>query len=288
MKKDIISIQYESCDKLIRLICSVTENAKPNSELEVHDHMNDLEIYYFSEGDLFFAFEGNRVNVTNGTVIAICDNTLHRPIITAPCRYARQRILINKNIFTRYDTNHMDFYNNLRKKRMLVLNSKTQEENGFDTDAWFKTIKNFYQRKTPYDDFCALIAILSMLIKIDMITNSSKESMFFPQNEKAARILDYINEHLSESLNYKCLSEKFYMSEKNLYKFFKREVGFTLSQYIANRRMIKAMSILNAGGTAAQAAIESGFNDYTVFYRSFVREFGINPAQYMKNRSISM
>jgi len=288
MKKDIISDRYESCDKLIRLICSVTENAKPNSEFEVHDHINDLEIYYFSEGDLFFAFEGNRVNITDGTVIVICDNTLHRPIITAPCRYARQRILINKNIFTRYDTNHMDLYNNLRKKRMLVLNPKTQEENGFDAAAWFMTIKNFYQRKTPYDDFCALITTLSMLIKIDMITGSTQEDMFFPHSEKTARILDYINEHLSESLSYKCLSEKFYMSENNLYKFFKREVGFALPQYIAHRRMMKATSILNAGGTAAQAAIESGFHDYTVFYRSFVREFGINPAQYMKNRSASV
>ncbi len=71
--------------------------------------------------------------------------------------------------------------------------------------------------------------------------------------------------------------------EKNLYKFLKKETGFTLSNYINERRIIKAQSELNAGNSANEAAASAGFKDYSVFYRSFLRKVGITPTEYIKN-----
>ena len=39
---------------------------------------------------------------------------------------------------------------------------------------------------------------------------------------------------------------------------------------------------MNAGGTAFDAAQAAGFKDYSVFYRSFLKETGISPAAYIK------
>ena len=49
----------------------ITERVFPNSELEVHPHCDELEIYRFIEGDLFFAFEGKRFEVSPGSIIII-------------------------------------------------------------------------------------------------------------------------------------------------------------------------------------------------------------------------
>ena len=87
-------------------------------------------------------------------------------------------------------------------------------------------------------------------------------------------------EHLKEELSYQTLSEYANLSVKSLYQFFKQETGFPLGQYIKERRIIKAKTLLNAGASAAEAAAEAGFKDYSVFYRSFLRETGMTPKQY--------
>ena len=95
-------------------------------------------------------------------------------------------------------------------------------------------------------------------------------------------MLRYIDEHLTEDLSYKAFSKAFYMSEKSLYKFFKKETGFALSTYINERRIIMAQSLLNAGCPAKTAAFGAGFKEYSVFYRCFLKKVGISPTEYLK------
>ena len=104
---------------------------------------------------------------------------------------------------------------------------------------------------------------------------------------KAYDIIKYINENLASDLSYKTLAEKFFISEKNLYNFFKRETGFPLSKYITKLRIIRAKEILSPGGSAFDAATAAGYDDYSVFYRNFVKETGITPAKYAQKRYIT-
>ena len=48
------------------------------------------------------------------------------------------------------------------------------------------------------------------------------------------------------------------------------------------RRIIKAQSILNAGGSAKTAAYIAGFKDFSVFYRCFLKKVGITTTEYIK------
>jgi len=264
----------------IRYIGAVTEQASPNSELEMHAEYDEFEIYQFLEGDLFFACEGKRFPVESGTIIMICDCVLHRPVLTKPCCYRRNRILFRKDVFFRYDSRDLTLYNRLRQQRMILLTPKAVAETG--ADVLFGDIVKNLMLHTPYGNYCALINLLSLLIKAEQSYTQSLYTSDRNCSQQAMQILQFIDTHLSEELSYATIAKHFFLSEKSLYKYFKKETGFTLGYYITQRKLVKAQSVMNAGGTAFDAAQAAGFKDYSVFYRSFLKETGISPAAYIK------
>ena len=267
--------------KSIKFISSVTDSAKPNSEFEVHAHYNEFEIYYFLEGNLYFALDGKRYNVENGTIILISDGMLHKPIIKSTCRYVRKRILFDKKIFTNFDVSAFDFYVSLRKKGFYIIEEKYVKS--LKLNLLFEQIEQSLSKNTPYDDFCALINLFSMLIKIDKSGVNTNAYHLYSNSKKVTDMVKYIDDHISENINYETLSKRFFVTEKYLYKLFKKETGFALGDYVKERRIIKAQSVLNAGGSAKEAANIAGFKDYTVFYRNFLQKVGIPPAKYISN-----
>ena len=99
------------------------------------------------------------------------------------------------------------------------------------------------------------------------------------------QIVEYIDKHLSSNLDYKTLAAHFCTSEKSIYKLFKEGTGFSLAKYITERRIIKAKHILNQGGSAYEAFVATGYKDYSVFYRNFLKETGITPTLFIvKNK----
>ena len=112
------------------------------------------------------------------------------------------------------------------------------------------------------------------------ITND--DTVFFTYSDTVTKITEYIAKNLTVELSYRRIAEAFHLSEKYLYKLFKKEVGVTLSQYVLERRIVKAQTVLNAGGTAGEASLSAGFGDYSVFYRCFVRETGLTPSEYVR------
>lgn len=280
MNEPDLSLELSGLNETIIYISALTINALPNYEFEAHTHCDEFEIYHFIEGDLFFAFEGKRIALEAGTLIIISDSTLHRPVIQNPCRYHRKRILIKKDIFNRLTTDDFQLYNRLRERKILLLPPQMVKALGID--RLLTDIEQALSQRTDYEDFCALITLFSLLIKAEKNSEHFDYVGLHTHSKKVDELIQYIDTHLSEDLSYHILSEHLYISEKSLYKLFKNETGFTLSNYINERRIIRAQTILNAGGSANDAATAAGFKDYSVFYRSFLRKTGITPIDYIK------
>lgn len=274
--------KYFSSDAMLRHSYALTEQAVPHTEFEAHIHVGEIEFYHFLDGNLCFIFEDKQIPVEPGSFFLLCNNLFHRPIIKKECRYERKHIFIKKEAFTHAGTGAIALYNRLHQKQLIVVPPEIAAELGLP-ELWCK-IEHAIQKGAAYEDFCALNYCFSFLIDAERVGLSHENARSFSYHEKAAELLQYIHANLTEDLSYKALSEKFCMSEKTLYKFFKREVGFPLSQYILTRRIMKAQAILNAGGTAAEAARNAGFGDYTVFYRSFCKEVGMTPTEYIKQQ----
>ncbi len=265
-------ISYTSC---------LTVNAALRSENEAHSHHDGIEIYKFIDGDLFFAFEGERIDITPGDIVIIASRTLHRPVIKTRCRYFRKRILISNNFFANLPDGAFEIQYILSSRKIMKLNANIQAENGLD--KLFDSIEENLKKLTPYSDFCATIALCSLLISAENLSDDCNVSQSHISGSKMHFLIEYIDKNISSELNYKTIAEMLHVSEKNLYKLFKNETGFTLSKYIKERRIIKSKLLLKAGYELSEVAEQVGFSDYSVFYRNFLSVVGVPPSKYLKN-----
>mgnify|MGYP003307623518 CR=1 FL=1 len=100
------------------------------------------------------------------------------------------------------------------------------------------------------------------------------------EDEIISKIISEINSSLTTELSIKYLCEKYFISESRLIVRFKKVTGVTPHKYILQKRLAIASKLLSEGETAADAARKSGFNDYSSFYRAFLKEYGISPRAY--------
>lgn len=98
------------------------------------------------------------------------------------------------------------------------------------------------------------------------------------------RMQDYIEAHSEEEITMAKLSQATLFSPWYSYRIFKELTGFTPSDYIRRLRLSKsAMRLKNESCRIADAAFENGFKSVDGYQRAFLREFGCNPGEYVKD-----
>lgn len=264
----------------ISFVETVTYNTEPYSSNVKHSNHEEYEIYWFVEGDLFFSYDGRRLDISPGDMIVISGRQTHRVIVNDLCTYHRKRILCKEEIFCNIAQNGFLLKKELQKKKIIHLKSHDVKQEQFD--LLFGEIEHRIVNNTPYNQFCTFVTLFSFLIKANEYCQ--KEEHRIPAcTGRAYEIIKYIDEHIDNNLSYEVLSKEFFFSPKSLCNFFKKETGFSLGKYIAERRIVKAKTMLLAGASAHEAAIAAGFSDYSVFYRNFLKKTGITPASYTKS-----
>ena len=94
--------------------------------------------------------------------------------------------------------------------------------------------------------------------------------------------LDYIEENLKAEITAKELSDRAGYSLFHFYRIFQGAVGMPVMQYILKRKLLHAVSEIGAGRKKTDAVLDYGFETYAGFYRSFLREIGYTPADYLR------
>ncbi len=100
----------------------------------------------------------------------------------------------------------------------------------------------------------------------------------------SVKIERYIVENLQEKISVEDLCETFYLSKNALYRLFRAEFSATVGEYVLQKRMERAKTLLKTDATLniAQIASQCGFDDYNYFIRAFRKTNGITPRKYRK------
>ena len=274
MKDDYIKYK----DRNFTFIEHLTERQTPNAEDEIHAHHDGAEIYEFIEGELYFAADGGRIDIEKGDIVIITNGVLHRPIIKKESRYHRRRISVKNSFFISSSKGATQLKQKLDDRRIIKLDRGSPANS--ECAMLISKIKLLCEKGDDYSLFCAEAALTSLFIRVFEECCSSPTRSHRETNAEVRVLVSYIDRNISRRLDYKTLAKLVHISEKNLYKLFKKETGFTLSKYIRERRIIIAKSLLNSGVSPGPAAEATGFSDYSTFYRAFISSVGMSPLEY--------
>ena len=97
---------------------------------------------------------------------------------------------------------------------------------------------------------------------------------------KMEEVLRYILDHLGEELTVESLSKQFFISRYYLMHRFKAVTGYTVHQYISQKRLLRAGELIRAGVPVMKAAEQAGFEEYSTFLRAFRGTFHMSPREF--------
>ena len=93
------------------------------------------------------------------------------------------------------------------------------------------------------------------------------------------RIIRHINKNLGTELTLKELCDTFFLSRAQLCMRFKNATGISVAKYISRKRLILARQKILQGKKPTDIFSECGYQDYSTFYRAYIRFFGHSPKQ---------
>lgn len=252
----------------------------------VHQH-DFYEVYFFIDGNVEYSVEGNSYHLKSGDILLINPLELHQPRISPHQNdYERIVLWINKNYLADLCRNSTSLTrcfdnSNPNHSNLLRLNLTEQEQ---IYSRLKELIKESSENEYASDIACRAI-LTGFLVEINRLTMKKEGSPALQKKTSPliSSVLDYINIHYCEKLSLEKIAEEFFVSKYHLSHAFNIAVGTSPHRYITLKRLIHAKQMMSSGIKPTTAAANCGFNDYAGFYRAFSAEYGITPAEYMRN-----
>jgi AraC-like DNA-binding protein len=256
---------------------------RQRKEFEFHYH-DFNKIVIFISGNINYTIEGKSYELQPYDILLVNAGEIHRPSVLDNSAYERIIIYVSPQFLSTFSEEEYDLnycFSRAKQEHSNVLRIHSMEksklyqvcqelEHSFSDQAFGKEL---YQ-KILFLEFMIQLNRTAILNHINYL-DSAKD------NTKLVQILDYINEHLGEEISIDTLSARFYLSRYYLMHFFKEETGYTIGNYITEKRLLLAKNLVQKGCSITEACFQSGFKNYSTFSRAFKKAFNTIPKNAM-------
>ncbi len=261
---------------------------KDQRSMEFDFHYHDFnKIIIFISGKVTYLIEGRAYNLKPWDILLVNSNEVHRPVIDPLETYERIILWINNAFLEKHSTAECDLLtcfkeSSERNYKLLRLNP--------DSLGNMKHILVQLEDACKSDIFGARLLKNSLFVQFVIYVNrfmlqpenSARSITDVQYDQQISSVLDYINENLSGDLTIEALAERFFTSRYYLMHKFKAQTGYSIHSYILKKRLIMSNTLLQKGKSVTEAALESGFNDYSNYLRAYTAMFGLSPKKYHK------
>ncbi|HWQ45511.1 MAG TPA: AraC family transcriptional regulator [Longilinea sp.] len=108
-------------------------------------------------------------------------------------------------------------------------------------------------------------------------------------DDRIQRSVDYIDQHLMEDLDLAAIAACSGYSLSHFYKVFPAITGFSLKEFIRNKRLAwAARQLVYTRRRALDIALDCGFDSQAVFSRAFLNLYGVTPGDFRRTRKVSL
>jgi AraC-like DNA-binding protein/quercetin dioxygenase-like cupin family protein len=257
---------------------------KKDMEFEFHYH-DFNKIIIFISGTVTYLIEGKAYKLKPWDIIFVTSNDIHKVIVDAYEPYERIVIWINSKFLELHnnDCNLLSCFELSSKKRRNLLRLNLETLKGIKPTLFF--LENAIKDKGFGSEVLSNTFLLQLMVYLNRLFLGSNMDILendIDYDERIGNILDYINSNLHEELSIDNIALKFYISKYYLMHKFKAQTGYTVHNYVQQKRLIKAAALIKKGNQISSVYLECGFGDYSNFERAFKREFGLSPKKYYK------
>ena len=251
---------------------------KDQTRKEFSYHYHDFhKVVIFISGKAAYHIEGKAYQLKPWDILLVNRHAIHRPEIDSSVPYERFILWIQNDIPWQELLKCFQKAND-RSYNLVRLNSALQEK--------MKDILFELENSAKSDEYGKEILTQSLFLQFMVYLNRiflEKQYIFdkksYTFDSQIANILQYINHNLKTDLSVEALAAKYYVSKYHLMRKFKEETGYTLHNYIVNKRLLMARTLISEGMPVIKAAQESGFAEYSTFSRAYRRQFKASPSE---------
>ena len=242
-------------------------------DVPLHHH-DFYEVYYFLSGKVEYQVEGRSFTLAPEDILLISPRDLHRPNVAPDQPYERIVLWIDAGYFRQIAAEEtqlpacFEAGRNLlhagRSRAAALMRRMAEEAVSDEAGSALYTRGLFFQ----------------FLAELQRLFAKQKPSAESPETPPLiVHVLQYLCEHFREELSLDAVARQFFVSKYYLSHLFRNSVGTSLYRYILLKRLQTARQMLAEGAVPGDACRESGFQDYTSFYRAFRQVYGISPQE---------
>ena len=266
---------FSAADSLFNVHHSLDERPDPH-DFSMHAH-DRPELYYFIRGKGSYRVEGTEYSLHENDILLMREAETHKLVIDPAEPYERIAIHFRKELLLFADPEEQllaPFYNRplgeQNQYHMDTLPDRFWQECFFKLVAPTQDAGGFKTRLITY--LLSILQEISGLYRSSIAGGEARETT-------AVQLVSYINLHLFEPLSLDLLSRQFYLSKSQLNRIFHQATGSTIARYIEIKRLLCARQKIRSGKPIGESCRQTGFNDYSNFYRAYKKQFACAPLQ---------
>lgn len=252
-------------------------------EVGYHYHAFEKIVFHLG-GKVTYSVEGKSYVLKPYDILLVGHNLLHRPVIDPGEPYERMVLWLGSDFLETCGQPYcaLDTCFRLTEERGFHM-LRPRGEDRLRYRELFDHLEQAQSSDAFGSELLADTCLQQLLIALNrdvMAATAADEDVIYRFDPKMEEVTRYIGEHLSEELSIDCLAGRFYLSRYYLMHRFKEVYGTTVHQYVRQKRLLRAAEEIRRGVPVLKAAMEAGFNDYSVFLRAFRSAYGKSPREW--------
>lgn len=253
------------------------------AEIEYHYHDFD-KILVFFKGNITYTIEGKSYTLIPGDIILVPQGDTHKVESEENSIYARLVIYLSPQYLSSIVENEKSLrdcflHAKERYSNVVRLNEKDKGQLSVLAVGMRDDIRK--KEKIGFDLLFQRTCLLQFLISLNR--KMQDESLHFVNtnqcDKKIVEIIQYLNYHLTEEISIDGLADRFFVSKYHMMRRFKAETGYTIGNYINQKRLLYARELLKQGESVTKVYLDSGFKDHSTFVRAYKQMFHEVPSK---------
>lgn len=253
-------------------------------KLDYHYHEFDKLILLLG-GKVTYVIEGVTYFLRPWDILLVQHDMIHRPIIDSSEPYERIVLWLNRDWISAHSTADAPLdacFDTVRTRGFHLL--RTHSDQRLQYMQLFRQLEEAITSSEFGATHLSELLCQQIMIAINRDVLHSRtaqeEQDSYKIDPKIEEIRRYIAAHLAEDLSVDTLAKTFFLSRYYLMHRFKDITGYTLHQYISQKRLLQAGELIRSGIPVMKAAEMAGYSEYSTFLRAFQNTFHMSPKEF--------